>query len=40
LREVYWCGNVKKKGPPGRSRRAWEDNIKMIVKMCWEYELH
>jgi len=34
------CGNVTGKGPPGRARRSWEDNIKMIFKMCSEYELH
>jgi len=30
----------KGKDPPGRSRRTWEDNIKMIFEMCSEYELH
>jgi hypothetical protein len=34
VREGYWCGNVKEKDPPGRSRRTWEDNIKMIFKIC------
>jgi hypothetical protein len=36
----YWCGNVRDKDPPGRYKRTWEDNIKMIFKMCSEYELH
>jgi hypothetical protein len=36
----YWCGNVRERDPPGRSRRTWEDNIEIIFKMCWEYELH
>jgi hypothetical protein len=30
-------GNPEGKGPHGRPRRKWEDNIKMNLKeICWE----
>ena len=33
--EVYtgfWCGDLRERDPLGRSRRRWEDNIKMDLQ--------
>ena len=33
----FWRGNLKERGKLGRTKRRWEDNIKMNVKdMEWE----
>jgi hypothetical protein len=29
---VLWWGNLKEKGPLGRPRRRWEDNIKIDLQ--------
>jgi hypothetical protein len=29
LHTGFWCGNLKKRGPPGISRHRWGDNIKV-----------
>jgi hypothetical protein len=31
-RGVYRCGNLRGKGPLGRIRRRWEDNIEMDLQ--------
>jgi len=28
----FWCGNLREKRPLGRTRRRWEDNIKMDLQ--------
>ena len=28
----FWWGNLRRKRPPGRTRRRWEDNIKCILR--------